>query len=74
MKDEYKCDDLWQVRERIRHIEEQVKKKPTDKDYRKVVKLLKQFGVNIDAESIPECRSVGELERWQRATIKKALQ
>ena len=74
MKDEYKCDEVWQVRERIKHIEDQVRRKPTDKDYRKVTKLLKQFGIHIDATSIPECRSVGELERWQRATIKKALQ
>lgn len=74
MKDEYKCDEVWQVRERIKHIEDQVRRKPTDKDYRKVAKLLKQFDIHIDTTSIPECRSMGELERWQRATIKKALQ
>lgn len=52
-------------KDHIRRIENSVRRKPTDKDLKESVKLLKEFGIKIDVSEIPDLRSVCELEKWR---------
>lgn len=58
-------ESLENQKKHIRRIEESVKKKPSSKDKRDSVKILKDFGITIDESDIPNLRSVCELEKWR---------
>lgn len=60
-------------KQRIRRIEDQVKSKPTTKDLKSAVSVLKDFGIKIDISEIPDCRSVFCLEQWKAKKIKEKL-
>jgi hypothetical protein len=67
-------DNLEAEKARIRRIEDSVRRKPTQSDYKETVKLLKDFDIKIAITDIPaNLRSVCELERWRRDLIKKLL-
>lgn len=66
-------DNAEYEKERIRRIEEQVKAKPTAKDLKTTVSILKDFGITISISDIPEMKSVFELEKWRAKIIKERL-
>lgn len=60
-------------KQRIQRIENQVKAKPTQRDLKKAVSVLKDFGIKISVSDIPECKSVFCLEQWKAKKIKERL-
>lgn len=66
-------DNVDYERERIRRIEEQVKAKPTNKDLKNTVSILKDFGITITLSDIPDFKSVFALEQWRSKIIKQRL-
>lgn len=53
-------------RDKIRRIENQVKAKPTDKDLKTAISVLKDFGITATLSDIPDVKSVYELEKWKQ--------
>lgn len=66
-------DNLDYERDKIRRIENQVKAKPTDKDLKTAISVLKDFGITATLSDIPDVRSVYELEKWKSRLIKERL-
>ncbi len=56
-------DNLDYERDKIRRIENQVKAKPTDKDLKTAISVLKDFGITATLSDIPDVKSVYELEK-----------
>lgn len=66
-------DNLDYERDKIRRIENQVKAKPTDKDLKTAISVLKDFGITATLSDIPDVKSVYELEKWEARLIKERL-
>lgn len=66
-------DNLDYERDKIRRIENQVKAKPTDKDLKTAISVLKDFGITATLSDIPDVKSVYELEKWKAILIKERL-
>ena len=66
-------DNLDYERDKIRRIENQVKAKPTDKDLKTAISVLKDFGITATLSDIPDVKSVYELEKWKARLIKERL-
>lgn len=66
-------DNLDYERDKIRRIENQVKAKPTDKDLKTAISVLKDFGITATLSDIPDAKSVYELEKWKARLIKERL-
>lgn len=66
-------DNLDYERDKIRRIENQVKAKPTDKDLKTAISVLKDFGITATLSDIPDVKSVYELEKWKVRLIKERL-
>lgn len=66
-------DNLDYERDKIRRIENQVKAKPTDKDLKTAISVLKDFGITATLSDIPDVKSVYELEKWKTRLIKERL-
>lgn len=64
-------EELSYQREKIQRIERERKEKPTLKDYRKTIQVLKDFNIHVKLADIPEFRTKADLERWQRKQIFK---
>ena len=71
--DEELYDNLNYERNRIRRIENQVKAKPTEKDLKTAISVLKDFGITATLSDIPDVKSVYELEKWKARLIKERL-
>lgn len=71
--DEELYDILNYERNRIRRIENQVKAKPTEKDLKTAISVLKDFGITATLSDIPDVKSVYELEKWKAKLIKERL-
>lgn len=56
-------DNLDYERDKIRRIENQVKAKPTEKDLKIAISVLKDFGITATTSDIPDVKSVYELEK-----------
>lgn len=69
----YSYDNFELQKERIKKIEESVKRKPCHSDLKETIRLLKDFGIKMTIEQIPDCRSVCELQRWRVGIIKNAI-
>lgn len=65
-------DNLDYERDKIRRIENQVKAKPTEKDLKIAISVLKDFGITATISDIPY-ESVYELEKWKARLIKDRL-
>lgn len=63
-------DNLDYERDKIRRIENQVKAKPTEKDLKIAISVLKDFGITATISDIPDVKSVYELEKWKARLIK----
>lgn len=72
-KDKVLYDNLEVEKQRIRKIENEIKAKPSEKDLRNTVSILKDFGIKIDISDIPDCKSVFDLEQWRLKIIKENL-
>lgn len=59
-------DNLDYERDKIRRIENQVKAKPTEKDLKIAISVLKDFGITATISDIP-------LEKWKARLIKDRL-
>lgn len=59
---------------KIKYIEDKIKSKPGERDYRCLISTLGDFGIKVKRRDIPEFRTVGEMERWQRKQIKLNLE
>lgn len=59
--------------ERIKRLEDAVKRKPTKKDVRETISLLRDFGITIRQSDILELKNVAELQRWRTSVIKQRL-
>lgn len=66
-------DNLDYERDKIRRIENQVKAKPTDKDLKTAISVLKDFGITATLSDILDVKSVYELEKWKARLIKERL-
>lgn len=55
--------------ERIRNIENSIKKAPSVSDLKETVHMLRDFGIKIEEEDIPEFATVAELHRWRLSKI-----
>lgn len=66
-------DNLDYERDKIRRIENQVKAKPTEKDLKIAISVLKDFGITATISDIPDVKSVYELEKWKARLIKDKL-
>lgn len=66
-------DNLDYERDKIRRIENQVKAKPTDKDLKTAISVLKDFGITATLSDISDVKSVYELEKWKARLIKERL-
>lgn len=66
-------DNLDYERDKIRRIENQVKAKPTEKDLKIAISVLKDFGITATTSDIPDVQSVYELEKWKARLIKDRL-
>lgn len=66
-------DNTEYEKNRIRRIEEQIKAKPTSKDLKDTVLVLKDFGIIISVSDIPDVDSVFKLEQWKAKLIKQRL-
>lgn len=66
-------DNLDYERDKIRRIENQVKAKPTDKDLKTAISVLKDFGITATLSDIPDVKSVYELEKRKARLIKERL-
>ena len=66
-------DNLDYERDKIRRIENQVKAKPTEKDLKIAISVLKDFGITATISDIPDVKSVDELEKWKARLIKDRL-
>lgn len=66
-------DNLDYERNKIRRIENQVKAKPTEKDLKIAISVLKDFGITATISDIPDVKSVYELEKWKTRLIKDRL-
>lgn len=66
-------DNLDYERDKIRRIENQVKAKPTDKDLKTAISVLKDFGITATLSDIPDVKPVYELEKWKARLIKERL-
>ena len=66
-------DNLDYERDKIRRIENQVKAKPTEKDLKIAISVLKDFGITATISDIPDVISVYELEKWKARLIKDRL-
>lgn len=66
-------DNLDYERDKIRRIENQVKAKPTEKDLKIAISVLKDFGITATISDIPDVKSVYELEKWKVRLIKDRL-
>ena len=66
-------DNLDYERDKIRRIENQVKAKPTEKDLKIAISVLKDFGITATISDIPYVKSVYELEKWKVRLIKDRL-
>ena len=66
-------DNLDYERDKIRRIENQVKAKPTEKDLKIAISVLKDFGITATISDIPDVKSVYELEKWKARLIKDRL-
>lgn len=66
-------DNLDYERDKIRRIENQVKAKPTEKDLKIAISVLKDFGITATISDIPDVESVYELEKWKARLIKDRL-
>ncbi len=53
-------DNLDYERDKIRRIENQVKAKPTEKDLKIAISVLKDFGITATISDIPDVKSVYE--------------
>lgn len=71
--DETLYDNLDYERDKIRRIENQVKAKPTEKDLKIAISVLKDFGITATISDIPDVKSVYELEKWKARLIKDRL-
>lgn len=66
-------DNLDYERDKIRRIENQVKAKPTEKDLKIAISVLKDFGITATISDISYVKSVYELEKWKARLIKDRL-
>lgn len=66
-------DNLDYERDKIRRIENQVKAKPTEKDLKIAISVLKDFGITATISDITDVKSVYELEKWKARLIKDRL-
>ena len=66
-------ENLDYERDKNRRIEKQVKAKPTDKDLKTAISVLKDFGITATLSDIPDVKSVYELEKWKARLIKERL-
>lgn len=66
-------DNLDYERDKIRRIENQVKAKPTEKDLKIAISVLKDFGITATISDIPDVKSVYELKKWKARLIKDRL-
>lgn len=66
-------DNLDYERDKIRRIENQVKAKPTEKDLKIAISVLKDFGITATISDIPDVKSVYELAKWKARLIKDRL-
>lgn len=66
-------DNLDYERDKIRRIENQVKAKPTEKDLKIAISVLKDFGITATISDISDVKSVYELEKWKARLIKERL-
>lgn len=66
-------DNLDYERDKIRRIENQVKAKPTEKDLKIAISVLKDFGITATISDISDVKSVYELEKWKARLIKDRL-
>lgn len=66
-------DNLDYERDKIRRIENQVKAKPTEKDLKIAISVLKDFGITATISDIPDVKSVYEFEKWKARLIKDRL-
>lgn len=66
-------DNLDYERNKIRRIENQVKAKPTEKDLKIAISVLKDFGITATISDISDVKSVYELEKWKARLIKDRL-
>lgn len=66
-------DNLDYERDKIRRIENQVKAKPTEKDLKIAISVLKDFGITATISDIPDVKSVYELEKLKARLIKDRL-
>lgn len=66
-------DNLDYERDKIRRIENQVKAKPTEKDLKIAISVLKDFGITATISDISDVKSVYELEKWKTRLIKDRL-
>lgn len=58
---------------KIKYIEDKIKSEPTERDYNNVIRTLRDFGITMDRKRIPNFKTFGDLERWQRKQIKLKL-
>lgn len=54
-------------------VEESRKRKPTDIDLKSTIKFLKDFGIHMKIEQIPDFATMSELLRWRLEIVKKKL-
>ena len=59
--------------DRIRRIEDSIKVKPTEKDMKETIRLLKDFGIKMKIENIPDFCNVAALHRWRVAIINSRI-
>lgn len=59
--------------ERIKRLEDAVKRKPTKKDVKETISLLRDFGITIRQSDMLELKNVAELQRWRASVIKQRL-
>ena len=57
----------------INRIENSIKSKPTIRDLKETVSLLKDFGIKIDISEIPDFYNVAALQRWRVAIISRRV-
>ena len=57
----------------IQYMENARKRKPDKKDYKELQSILRDFGIHISLDDLPEFNSISELEFWKKSKIKEKL-
>ena len=72
MKTSYETLELAQA-EHIRKQEKVRKNQPSKTEVKQLLHFLRDFGIYISIEYVPEFRNVQEMELWKKKTIKERL-